>query len=67
MHACEVASVVSDSVQPYRLQPTRLLCHKESPGKNAGVGYHFLLQGIFPTIGRQFLYHLRHLGSPSKI
>ena len=34
-------------------------------GKNTGVGYHFLLQGIFPTqesnlsllIGRQILYH----------
>ena len=24
---------------------------KDSPGKNNGVGYHFLLQGIFPTQG----------------
>ena len=23
----------------------------DSPGKNAGVGHHFLLQGIFPTQG----------------
>ena len=23
----------------------------DSPGKNTGVGYHFLLQGIFPTQG----------------
>ena len=23
--------------------------HGDSPGKNTGVGYHFLLQGIFPT------------------
>ena len=22
--------------------------HGDSPGKNTGVGYHFLLQGIFP-------------------
>ena len=36
--------VVSDSVQPHRRQPTRLLCPWDSPGKNAGVGCHFLLQ-----------------------
>ena len=28
----------------------RLLCLWDSPGKNTGVGYHFLLQGIFPGI-----------------
>ena len=27
----------------------RLLCPWDSPGKNTGVGCHFLLQGIFPT------------------
>ena len=26
-----------------------LLCPGDSPGKNSGVGCHFLLQGIFPT------------------
>ena len=41
---CEVTSVVSDSVRPHRRQPTRLLCPWDSPGKNAGVGCHFLLQ-----------------------
>ena len=41
---CEVASVVSDSVQPQRQQPTRLYCPWDSPGKNTGVGCHFLLQ-----------------------
>ena len=35
---------MSDSVQPHRRQPTRLPCPWESPGKNAGVGCHFLLQ-----------------------
>ena len=40
----EVASVVSDSALPYRQQPTRLLRPWDSPGKNTGVGYHFLLQ-----------------------
>ena len=29
--------------------PTRLLCPWDFPGKNAGVGCHFLLQGIFLT------------------
>ena len=37
-------SVMSDSMQPYGQQPTRLLCPQESLGKNAGVGCHFLLQ-----------------------
>ena len=31
------------------LQPSRFLCPWDSPGKNTGVGFHFLLQGIFPT------------------
>ena len=41
---CCVASVVSDSVRPHRRQPTRLLCHWDSPGKSTRVGCHFLLQ-----------------------
>ncbi|CAI9160400.1 unnamed protein product [Rangifer tarandus platyrhynchus] len=35
---------MSDSVGPHRLQPTRLLHPWDSPGKNTGVGCHFLLQ-----------------------
>ena len=31
--------------------PPRLLCPWDSPGKNTGVGHHFLLQGIFPIQG----------------
>ena len=42
-------SVVSDSVRPHGLEPTKLLCPWDFPGKNTGVGYHFLLQKIFPT------------------
>ena len=38
-------------LQPYELQPTRLLCSWDSPGKNTGAGCHALLQGIFPTQG----------------
>ena len=41
---CQVASVVSDSVQSHRRQPTRLPCPWDSPGKNTGVGCHFLPQ-----------------------
>ena len=41
---CYVASVVSDSVWPHRWQPTRLPCPWDSPGKNTGMGCHFLLQ-----------------------
>ena len=42
--AAAVASVVSNSVGPHRQHPTRLLCPWDSPGKNTGVGCHFLLQ-----------------------
>ena len=64
--------VMSDSFQPYGLQPARLLCPWDSPGKNTGVGCHALLQGIFQTQGlnpdllscRRILYHLSHQGKP---
>ena len=42
--AAAVASVVSDPVRPQRRQPTRLPRPWDSPGKNTGVGCHFLLQ-----------------------
>ena len=35
---------MSNSVQPHRQQPTRLPRPWDSPGKNTGVGCHFLLQ-----------------------
>ena len=43
---CKLASVVSDSVWPHGLQPTRLLRPWDSPRKNTGVGCHFLLQAL---------------------
>ena len=63
-------SVVSDSVT-HELEPARLLCPWNSPGKNTEVSCHFLLQDIFLTQGsnpglphcRQILYHLSHCGS----
>ena len=44
-------SVMSSSLWPHGLQPARLLCPWESPGKNPGVDYHVLLQGIFSIQG----------------
>ena len=35
---------MSDSVRPHRWKPTRLPCPWDFPGKNNGVGCHFLLQ-----------------------
>ena len=42
-------STVSDSLWRRGRQPSRLLCPWDSPGKNTGVGCHFLLLGIFLT------------------
>ena len=44
---------MSDSLQPHGLchELVRLLCPWDSPGENAGVGCHALLQGIFLTQG----------------
>ena len=44
MPSASGSSVVADSVQPHRRQPTRLPHPWDSPGKNTGVGCHFLLQ-----------------------
>ena len=62
-----LCSIVSDSLWHHGLQLTRLLCPRDSLGKNVRVGCHFLLQGIFHThishvscIGRwiPYCYHL---------
>ena len=72
-------SVLSDSLRPHGLYPTRLLCPWDFPGNSPGVGCHFLLQDLhfllqwtFPTQGwnpglphcRQTLCRLSHQGSP---
>ena len=44
-------SVVSDSVRPHRRQPTSLRRPWDSPGKNTGVGCHFLLQYLWGVSG----------------
>ena len=72
MHVCAQLLCVR-LFETYGLYPTRLLCPWDSPGKNTGVGCHFLLQRIFPTQRsnpylwhllhcRQVLYPLSHLG-----
>ena len=68
-------SVVSNSLQLHGAQPARLLCPWDSPGNNAGVGCHALLQGIFPTQGSNWnLLHWQmdslltsRQGSPPKV
>ena len=53
---------------PMDCNPSGSSVHGDSPGKNTGVGYHTLLQGIFPAQGsnpgllhcRQILYCLSH-------
>ena len=74
MHAC---SVVSNSLQPHGLWPTRFLCPWDFPGKNTIMCCHFLLQGIFLTQrlrSLMWLLHwqvgslsLSHLGSPTEL
>ena len=39
--------------QPHGLQPARLLCPWDSPGKNTGVSGHALLQGNLPDPGME--------------
>ena len=61
-------SVAADSLWPHGLQPARLLCPWESPGKNTRVGCHALLQGNLLTQGsnpgllhcRRIFSHLSH-------
>ena len=38
-----VSSVTCNSLQPFGLQPARLLCSRDFSGKNTGVGCHFSL------------------------
>ena len=56
------------------MEPARLLCPWNSPGRNTGVGCHALLQGIFLTQGlnpgllhcRQILYQLSYQEHPMR-
>ncbi|CAM9524722.1 unnamed protein product [Rangifer tarandus platyrhynchus] len=71
-HCVCVCSVMSDSLTP-RIIIYWLLCPWDFPGKNTGVGCHFLLQEVFLIQGsnpgllhwRRILYQWWHLGSRS--
>ena len=62
------------TLRPSKLWPARFLCPWDSPGKNTGVGFHFLFQGIILTQGlnpglldcRQTLYQLSYMLSPGR-
>ena len=43
-HCCCRHSIMFNSLRPHGLQRTRLICPWNYPGKNTGVGSHFLLQ-----------------------
>ena len=68
-------SVVPDCLWPHGPQPTRLFCPWDFPGRDTGVGCHFLLQGNFLTQGsnpgflhcRQILYHLSSERSQTRV
>ena len=55
---------MSDSVRPHRQQPTRLRHPWDSPGKNTGVGCHFLLQCMKVKVKVKPLSRVRLLVTP---
>ena len=57
-HCCLLFQSLSpvNLLQLNGVQPTRLLCPWNFPGKNTGVGCHILLQGIFPTQGSNLCF-----------
>ena len=63
-HVCLVAQSCP-ICDPMDCSPPGSSVHKDSPGKNTGMGCYALLQGVFPTQGsnphcRQILYWLSH-------
>ena len=55
---------MSNSVRPHRRQPTRLPRPWDSPGKNTGVGCHFLLQCMKVKSERKSLSCVRLFMTP---
>ena len=55
-------SVMSNSLLPHDSSLPGFSDHGDSPGKNTGVGCHYLLQGIFPTQGLNLAFsHCRQI------
>ena len=69
---CLVTQLCPTLCNPMDCSPPGSSVHRDSSGKNTGVGCHALLQDIFPTQGwnsdlphgRRILYQLSHQGSP---
>ena len=69
---CSVAKSCPTLCDPMDCSPLGTSVHGISQAKDPGVGFHFLLQGIFPTLGlnlRLLCWQadslpLSHLGSP---
>ena len=67
---CVLVAELCLTLPPQGLWPARLLYPWDFPGKNTGVSYHILRQGIFLTQVsnprllhcRRILYHLSHQG-----
>ena len=55
---------MSNSVRPHGLQPTRLRHPWDSPGKNTGVGCHFLLQCMKVKSQSEVAHRVRLLATP---
>ena len=55
---------MSNSVQPHRRQPNGLPGSWDSPGKNTGVGCHFLLQCMKVKMKVKSLSRIRLLATP---
>ena len=69
---CLVAQLCLTLCDPVDCSPPGSSVHGDSPGEDTGVGWHALLQGIFPTQGlnqglphcKWILYRLSHQRSP---
>ena len=49
INVCSVALLCPTLCDPMEFSPPGSFVHGNSPGKNTGVGFHALLQGIFLT------------------
>ena len=77
VHACVHAKLLQLclTLGPSGLQPARLLCPWDSPGKNTGVGCHAHSRGStqprfrisVSCLAGRFFYHLSHQGSPRRL
>ena len=65
---CLVTQLCLTLLRPHGLQPTRILCSWDFPGKNTRMNRHFLFQGIFPTHGSHpCLLHQQADSSPREV